>query len=388
MQNFPQHHLKPYLPFSLKMSTVTPKLFQPIKVGRIELQHRIVLAPLGRMRTDTDHVPLLPTVLEYYQQRSRTPGTLLVSEATLIAPQAGGYTNVPGIWSDAQIEAWKQITDAVHAQGSFMNCQIWAMGRTARPEVAAAGGFPYVSASNIPTDRRDVSPRPLTKDEIKQYVELYAQAASNAVNRAGFDGVEIHGANGYLIDQFLQDVSNVRDDEYGGSIENRARFGLDVVKSVVDAVGQDRTSIRLSPWNISQAMGMADPKPTFSYFVSRLVQLFPNLAYLHLIEDYDFDTDLRNEAYGTPGKDNEFIREVWGSRPFITNGGHDLKSAIAAGEKGSIVSFGRQFISNPDLPYKLINSLPLTIYDRTTFYSPGDTSGKGYTDYPFAEVAA
>ncbi|KAL0953037.1 hypothetical protein HGRIS_007239 [Hohenbuehelia grisea] len=370
------------------MTTPTPKLFQPIKVGRLELKHRIVLAPLTRMRTDTDHVPLLPTVLEYYQQRSRTPGTLLITEATLIAPQAGGYTNVPGIWSDAQVNAWKQITDAVHAQGSFINLQLWAQGRTGRPEVLAADGYPYVSASDIPMDRRDVSPRPLTKDEIKEYIDLHGIAASNAVNRAGFDGVEIHGANGYLIDQFLQDVSNTTDDEYGGSIENRARFGLEVVKSVVDAVGQDSTSIRLSPWNIYQGMGMADPKPTFSYFVSRIAEYFRNLAYLHLVEDYDFVSDHRNESYGTPGKDNEFIRDIWGSRPFITNGGHDLKSAIATAEQGNIVAFGRQFISNPDLPYKLINNLPLSIYDRSTFYGPGDASGKGYTDYTFAEVAA
>ncbi|KAL0961059.1 hypothetical protein HGRIS_006047 [Hohenbuehelia grisea] len=332
------------------MATTLPKLFQPIKVGQIELQHRVALAPLTRMRTDTDHVPLLPTVLEYYQQRGRTPGTLLISEATLIAAKAGGYTNVPGIWSDAQISAWKQVTDAVHAEGSYIYLQIWAMGRTGKPEVLAAEGYPYVSASDIPTDRRETAPRPLTKEEIKEYVELFGTAASNAVHKAGFDGVEIHGANGYLVDQFLQDVSNTRTDEYGGSIENRARFGLEVLQIVVNAVGQDRTAIRLSPWNTFQGMGMADPKPTFSHFVKRITELWPNFAYLHLTEEYNFMVDERDAAYPTPGKDNEFIRSIWGERPYVTNGGHDLKSALETAETGAIVAFGRSFISNVSSP--------------------------------------
>jgi NADPH2 dehydrogenase len=250
----------------------TPKLFQPIQVGDLQLEHRVVLAPLTRVRADKKHVHQLPIAQEYYTQRASVPGTLLITEATFIAAQAGGINNVPGIWSDEQVTAWKkvsfshhspnnllictQITESVHAKGSFIYLQLWALGRAASPkQLEEEGSFPYVSSSDIPLSNRpkeDPSPRPLTLSEIKEFVELYATAASNAVHRAGFDGVEIHGANGYLIDQFLQTTSNRRTDDYGGSVENRARFALEVTEAVVKRIGAKKTGIRFSPWGSFQ----------------------------------------------------------------------------------------------------------------------------------------
>ncbi|KAL0952979.1 hypothetical protein HGRIS_007191 [Hohenbuehelia grisea] len=364
-----------------------PKLFQPIKVGNVTLQQRVALAPLTRVKADEEHVPSLPLVQEYYKQRSSSPGTLLITEATFIAPQAGGYTNVPGIWSDKQIEHWKQITDSVHAQGSFIYLQLWALGRAAEKSNLDPEGLPYISASDIPLTYKKDAPRALTKEEIAEYVQLYSQAASNAVNRAGFDGVEIHGANGYLVDQFLQDVSNNRTDEYGGSIENRARFGLEVIEGVVKAVGAERTAIRLSPWNNFQEMRMEDPKPTFAYFVSQIRDLFPNLAYLHVVEARVLGADTREEHTIPAGENNDFIREIWSPRPLVSAGGYDRSLALSVAEqKGDIIAFGRQYISNPDLPLRLQKNLPLSPYDRATFYLAGNFSPLGYTDYPFATV--
>ena len=249
------------------MSSSTSALFSPIRVGNINLQHHIVLAPLTRVRAHADHVPS-PQAPAYYSQRGSAPGTLLVTEATFISQKAGGYDNVPGIYTDAHVEGWKkahciflsdywmradlrpglQVTEAVHEKGSFVFLQLWALGRAAQTEVLAKeNNSPYVSASPIPLPGKPDIPRALTTEEIKEYVATYVAAAQNAI-RAGFDGVEIHGANGYLIDQFLQDVTNQRTDEYGGSIENRARFALEVTDAVVEAVGAERTGFRISPW--------------------------------------------------------------------------------------------------------------------------------------------
>ncbi|KAJ6628272.1 FMN-linked oxidoreductase [Mycena sp. CBHHK59/15] len=366
------------------MNTPKPKLFQPIKLGDILLKHRIVMAPLTRIRADVNHVPL-PHVQEYYVQRASVPGTLLISEATCIAPRAGGSAHIPGIWSEEQIAAWKQIADAVHAQGSFMFLQLWALGRAARPSDLKLEdpSFSYISASDIPLRERqstDIRPRPLTVPEIKGYVELYRIAASNAIHKAGLDGVEIHNANGYLLDQFLQDVSNVRTDDYGGSPENRARFSLEVVDAVVAAVGPKKTGIRISPWNTYQNMGMEDPRPTFAHFVYEIVARHPELAYIHAIEPRVDATVLRPAI--PEGWSNDFLRDIWASpasqRRFISAG--DFSEA-----KDDIIAFGRQFVSNPDLPDRLLYDIPLAAYDRKFFYAPGSSDPKGYTDYPFAE---
>ncbi|KAF8215665.1 hypothetical protein K438DRAFT_1704537 [Mycena galopus ATCC 62051] len=361
------------------------KLFQPTTVGNIELSHRVVFAPTTRFRADAGHAPL-PHVAEYYGQRASTSGSLLISEATFIAPRAGGYRHAPGIWSDEQISAWKAVTDKVHAKGSYMYLQLWALGRTADVEVLAEDGFPYVSASDVPVSGGP-TPRPLSVEEIDEYVQLYAKAASNAVHKAGFDGVEIHGANGYLLDQFLHDGSNTRTDAYGGSIENRARFPLQVVDAVVKAVGQKKTALRVSPWGTVEGMTFVDndPKPTYAYLTTQLRDRFPELAYLHVVEprvDGSQTVDV-NEGYS-----NDFIRDIWGDRHLISAGGYTRETAIAAAEaKGDLIAFGRAYVANPDLPYRLLHAINLTIGNRALYYAPGSLDPKGYTDYPFAAPA-
>lgn len=267
------------------------KLFKPLKVGSTQLDHRVVMAPLTRFRADFDHVPT-DVMAQYYAQRALVPGTLLISEATFISAKAGGYPNIPGLYTDAQLAAWKKVTDAVHAKGSKIYVQLWYLGRAAHPDPVGSGGalpddkFDYehdfVSASDVKMYENGPTPRPLTEDEIAATINDYATAAKNAVEKAGFDGVEIHGAHGYLIDQFTQDTSNKRTDKWGGSIENRARFAIEVARAVVSAVGADRTGIRLSPWARFQGMGMPDPIPQFSYLIHQLRQL--DLAFLHLVE--------------------------------------------------------------------------------------------------------
>ncbi|KAL1752254.1 hypothetical protein FB107DRAFT_250941 [Schizophyllum commune] len=362
-----------------------PKLFQPLKVGAVTLQHRIALAPMTRMRCTPDNVPL-PIVKEYYAQRGSSPGTLLITEATQIAPAAGGMPNIPGIHNDAQIAAWKEVADAVHAKQSFLFMQLWATGRAGVPAIFKAGGHPYVSASSIKLADKDETPRELTKDEIKQYVEWYAQAASNAI-KAGIDGVEIHGANGYLVDQFLQDVSNVRSDEYGGSIENRARFGLEVVDAVVKAVGAERTAIRLSPWSEMQGMGMKDPKPQFAYFIEQLKAQHPSLAYVHLVESRVKGVMTVPPEEYDPTKSNDFIRAIWAPRPLISCGAYSRELAIEIAEKkGDVIAVGRNYISNPDIVERWRNDWQLTPYKRDLFYIPGG-GPEGYLDYPFVTEA-
>ncbi|KAJ7183003.1 hypothetical protein C8R43DRAFT_1101213 [Mycena crocata] len=370
----------------------TSKLFQPIQLGDILLKHRVVMAPLTRFRADKNHVPL-PHVKEYYAQRASVPGTLLITEATFIAPRAGGYDNVPGIWSEEQIVAWKEITDAVHAKGSFIYLQLWALGRAARPSDLKDEdpSLPYVSASDIPLRERpatDIRPRPLSIEEIREYPKLYATAASNAVHKAGFDGVEIHSANGYLLDQFLQDVSNLRTDEYGGSPEKRSRFSLEVVDAVAAAIGPRKTGIRISPWNTYQNMLMQDPKPTFAYLVRQILERQPELAYIHAIEPRIDSTTPR--AIIPEGWSNDFLRDIWVSptsdRRFISAGGYNRPLAFEfADEKDDIIAFGRHFISNPDLPDRILRDIPLNDYNRKMFYAPGSLDPKGFTDYPFAK---
>ncbi|KAJ7886911.1 hypothetical protein B0H13DRAFT_894701 [Mycena leptocephala] len=359
----------------------TPKLFQPLQVGDVELAHRVVFAPVTRYRVDDAHTPL-PHVAEYYEQRASTAGSLLISEATLIAQQAGGAKNTPGIWSDDQIASWKAVTDRVHAKGSFMFLQIWALGRAVQAEILEKENITCVSASDIPLPGGP-TPRPLAINEIKEYMELYAQAAKNAVNKAGFDGVEIHGANGYLIDQFLHDRSNTRTDAYGGSVENRVRFALEVTEAVVKAVGQKKTAFRITPWGTWQDMQIDDPKPTYGHLVTELRNRYPDLAYLHAVEpraDGDGTSTTMKEHHS-----NDFLREIWGDRPFISAGGYTRASGIAAAEeKGDLIAYARPYIANPDLPYRLLHDIALTVGDRALYYAPGSVDPKGYTDYAFA----
>ncbi|KAJ6552264.1 NADH:flavin oxidoreductase/NADH oxidase [Mycena vulgaris] len=365
---------------------MSSQLFQPVNLGPISLNHRVVLAPLTRLKGDANHVPFLPLVKDYYAQRASTPGTLVIAESTLIAAKAGGFPNMPGIWSRDHINAWKEVVEAVHAKGSFIFLQLLALGRSAFPAVLKAEDptFPFVSASDIPVVEGDEKPRPLTVSEIEEYTGLYVQAAKNAME-AGFDGVEIHNANGCILDQFIQDVSNNRTDAYGGSEVKRARFSLEVIKAVAEVVGEDRTAIRFSPWSPLGGMGMANPIPTFSHIVSEIKRLYPKLAYIHLIEPRISGSESVAPSQDNAGQSNDFIRDIWGDRPLISAGGYTRETAIKLAErKNALVAFGRTFIANPDLPLRLEKNIPLHPYDRSTFYLPGQDVPTGYTDQPFA----
>ncbi|KAI0297537.1 hypothetical protein B0F90DRAFT_1739261 [Multifurca ochricompacta] len=370
------------------MTSSLAPLFQPIRVGNLDVQHRIVMAPLTRFRASKAHVhgELAKT---YYGQRAGFPGTLIITEGTFIAPQAAGYANVPGIWNADQIAGWKAITDVVHAKGSFIFLQLWALGRAADAAILKEDGdFDLVAPSPIPlidnytpVKKEPVVPRELTVSEIKEYTQLYSKAASNAIE-AGFDGVEIHSANGYLLDQFLQDVTNKRTDNYGGSVENRLRFPLAVVDAVVKAVGAERTAIRLSPWSKFQSMGMKDPLPTFTTLVERIRDTHPNLAYIHVIAprtNVYFEESLSKEnQHGT----NDPIRKAWGDRPYIAAGGLD-RGDVGSLDRSGTGGLGRgDAIEIPDLPLRLKENVALTPYNRDTFYTP--EAAAGYIDYPFS----
>jgi NADPH2 dehydrogenase len=254
LSTYTSHGSKTTLRTLLTGPTMTAVLFTPIQVGRMNLKHRIVLAPLTRFRAHQTHVPG-PHAATYYAQRGSVPGTLLISEATYISQAAGGMDFVPGIYTQDHVEGWRKVTDAVHEKGSFIFCQLWALGRAAFPDVLLKeNNSPFVSASPVPLSTSPtVVPHALTEPEIRAYIENYIAAARNAI-AAGFDGVEIHGANGYLIDQFLQEVSNHREDDWGGSVEKRARFAIEVVDALVKEVGAERVGIRLSPWSPFQGM--------------------------------------------------------------------------------------------------------------------------------------
>ncbi|KAI1170503.1 NADH:flavin oxidoreductase/NADH oxidase family protein-like protein [Nemania sp. FL0916] len=354
------------------------RLFKPLRIGNIEVQHRIGMAPLTRLRATADGVPV-PLMKEYYSQRASVPGTLLISEATAVSfSGSGGFSNAPGLWTDAQVDGWRTITDEVHSKGSYIFAQIVAGGRAAKADISARLGLEVVGPSAIPIDADAAVPRSMTIEEIEKSIQDFVTAAENAI-KAGFDGVELHGANGYLIDQFIQDVSNQRDDRYGGSVENRSRFVVEVMEAVSRAIGPERVGLRLSPWSTFQSMKMADPVPQFSDIVKKAGAL--NLAYLHFIEARVSGSD---DTARTGGLD--FVYDLWNG-PLLVAGGHTPATARALVEeehpdKDILVVFGRQFISNPDLVYRIKEGLELNPYDRNTFYTP---SSAGYVDYAFSQ---
>ncbi|OJJ05551.1 hypothetical protein ASPVEDRAFT_45071 [Aspergillus versicolor CBS 583.65] len=355
-------------------------LFQPLRIGTVELQHRVVMAPLTRLRADSQHVQL-PIATTYYEQRASVPGTLIIAEATQISAAQGGVPHGPGIWSEPQIQAWKKITDAIHARGSYAFCQLIALGRAADPATLKQDGdYDLLAPSAIPIDptRPDYTPKELSLEQITEAVQNFAAAAKNAV-RAGFDGVEIHGANGYLVDQFLQDVTNQRSDLWGGSVPNRARFAVEVAKAVVDAVGPEKVGFRISPWNTWQGMKMVNPIPQFTYLVEQLKEL--KLAYLHIIESRVINNVDTEKTEGI-----ETFLDIWGkTSPVLVAGGYNatnFDTAFVDYKNNDIaVVFGRHFLANPDLPNRIRLGLPLNKYDRDTFYTPMQENG--YTDYPF-----
>jgi len=336
------------------------------------------MAPLTRFRATDDRVPT-PLMKEYYGQRASVPGTLIITEGTFTSPSAcGGFANAPGVWSKDQVAAWRTITDEVHRKGCFIFCQLFAMGRAADVQVAKKEGADIVGPSAIPIEGGAPIPRPMTIEEIKQSIQDFATAAENAIS-TGFDGVECHGANGYLADQFIQDVSNKRDDEYGGSVENRSRFFNEIMNAVVEAVGAERVGLRLSPWSPFQGMRMKNPIPQFADIIDKASQL--NLAYLHLVESRISGSE---DYEGIEGLD--FAYKLW-SGPLLVAGGYNLEDAQKLvdeeyPDKNIVVIFGRYFLANPDLVYRIKEGLELSAWERETFYI--NDSPVGYVDYPFS----
>lgn len=350
-------------------------LFTPLKLGDLELPNRIVMAPMTRNRAPQTIATSM--MAEYYAQRASAG--LIISEGSQISPSAVGYPATPGIHSEAQVAGWRLVTDAVHARGGRIFAQLWHCGRISHPDllggetpVSSSAVKPNVMAITTSGKQEPVTPRALEKDEIAKIVSTYAQAACNAL-AAGFDGVEIHAANGYLIDQFLRDGCNCRNDAYGGSIANRCRFLLEVTQAVVDAVGAARTGVRLSPWQPFNDMFDSDPPALFSHAIRELDRL--GLAYLHL-------TEMGRESPGMAGPpcDLAQLRSLWHG-VFITNGGYDKARANAAIANGlaDAIAFGVPFIANPDLVERLRRDAPLNAADPKTFYRGGE---KGYLDYP------
>lgn len=351
-------------------------LFDAYTLGSLTLTNRIVLAPLTRNRAGTGLVPS-QFAATYYSQRASAG--LLITEATQISAQAQGYQDTPGLYTQAQIDGWRLVTDAVHAKGGKIFVQLWHVGRISHVDLQPDGAAP-VAPSAIRAESKtfvnngfaDVSePRALELDELPGIVNDFRQAAANAI-AAGFDGVEIHGANGYLLEQFLKDGANQRTDAYGGSIENRARLVLEVVKAVVEEIGAERTGIRISPVSPANGISSSEPQAQFDYLVEQLDAL--DIVYLHVVE-------------GTTGGPRDVVPFDFGSlrkrfkNTYLANNGYDLQLATARLNEGKadLFAFGRPFIGNPDLVERLQTGVELASFDPSTLYGGG---AKGYIDYP------
>ncbi|ABN67049.1 NAPDH dehydrogenase (old yellow enzyme) (EPB1) [Scheffersomyces stipitis CBS 6054] len=374
------------------------KLFEPIKVGRNNIGHRVVFAPTTRYRALKDHTPS-DLQLEYYDARSKFPGTLITTEATFSSEQGGLFDNIPGIYTDRHTAAWKKINERIHANKSFSSIQLWFLGRVGNPKLLKEAGLPFVSASDVywNEDSKKLAEevgnplRPLTKEEIKDIIyNKYTIAAKNALE-AGFDYVEIHSAHGYLLDQFLQPSTNHRTDEYGGSIENRARFVLELVDHLIPIVGADRLAIRISPWakfqNMKAEEDVVHPITTFSYLVNELQRRADagnQLAYISVVEprvQASYDVDV-NAQVG----DNSFISKIWkgilikaGSYTYDAPEFTTLRTDLA--DNRTLVGFSRYFTSNPDFVKRLRDGLELTPYVRDTFYTRDNWGYNTWNEY-------
>jgi N-ethylmaleimide reductase len=354
-------------------------LLTPVKLGRYTLANRIAMAPMTRARAANSGQT--PTALhaEYYAQRAGAG--LIIAEASQISPHGVGYINTPGIHTDSQIEGWRQVTEAVHASGGRIFLQLWHVGRVSHPDFHA-GESPVAPSAINPESKAytpegfktTVMPRALTTREVEATVRDYIRAGENAI-RAGFDGVELHGANGYLIEQFLRDSSNTRDDRYGGSVANRGRFLFEIVEGLSETIGSDRVGVRLSPAGVGNIAPDSDTASLYDFVIGVLDSY--QLAYLHLIEapsDSPALTDTPDESVTAR------YRTLWHGT-LIANNGYDREhgnAAIAEG-RADVIAYGRAFISNPDLPERFRHEARLVCPDRETMYGSG---AEGYTDYP------
>ncbi|MCL1468269.1 alkene reductase [Argonema galeatum] len=354
-------------------------LLSPVKLGRYELPNRIVMAPLTRMRAAAGNVPTYLNVT-YYEQRASAG--LIIAEATQVSPQGAGYPNTPGIYSPEQVGGWRLVTDAVRDRKGLIFLQLWHVGRISHPSLQPGGELPVAPSAIAPEGeaitfqgpKPFVTPRALETAEIPDIVEQYRKGAENAL-AAGFDGVEIHSANGYLLDQFLQDGTNKRTDKYGGSIENRARLLLEVTEAVVSVWGSDRVGVRLSPSGTFNSMHDSNPEALFSYVGSALNRL--DLAYLHIVEPRIAGNETVEDNTSNLGV--RYFRPIFNGT-LMAAGGYDREegNAVLAAGDADLVAYGRLFIANPDLPERFALNAPLNEPDRSTFY--GGTA-IGYTDY-------
>lgn len=358
--------------------TPTPTVFSPVQLGALTLPNRILMAPLTRCRAEAGNVPG-PLNAEYYGQRSSAG--LIIAEATSVSPRGFGYPNTPGIFTEAQVAGWKLVTDRVHAAGGRMFLQLWHVGRVSHPSYQPNGDLPVAPSAIAPRGKvftgaamaDYVTPRALELSEIPAIIEEYRHGARLA-REAGFDGVEIHNANGYLLDQFLRDGTNTRTDRYGGSVANRARLSLEVTEAVVSVWGADRVGIRLSPGGVFNDMQDSNPLETFGHLLRELSPM--GLAYAHITR-----VTAQDIAHGArDGVGPKELRSQFRG-PVITAGGFGLDSgnqAIAEGWADAI-AYGVPFLANPDLPKRFKTGAALNVPDESTFYAPG---AKGYTDYP------
>jgi N-ethylmaleimide reductase len=363
------------------MSTPT-KLFEPFELGPITLANRFVMAPLTRNRAIPPGMVPNPLAIDYYGQRASAG--LLITEASQVSQQGQGYQDTPGIYSKEQVEAWRKVTDRVHERGGKIFIQIWHVGRVSHTALQPGGGAPVAPSAIRAKGKTFVSgtftdisePRALELSEIPGIIEDFRRGTVNAL-AAGFDGVEIHGANGYLLDQFAKDGANKRDDLYGGAIPNRARLMLEVAAAVVSEAGAERTGIRISPVTPSNDISDSNPQPLFEHIVDQLNAL--QLAYIHVIEG----------ATGGPRDNTQFDYASLRKRfdgAYIANNGYDFELATKVLAEGAadLIAFGKPFISNPDLVERLKKGAALNEWDKTTFYGGG---AKGYTDYPMLQAA-
>ncbi len=365
------------------MTTQDSPFLKPVQAGDITLANRVVMAPLTRMRTVKDNVPT-PLMATYYAQRAGAG--LIVSEATQVTPYGVGYPATPGIHSPEQVASWRQVTDAVHAKGGKMVLQLWHVGRISHRSLLPGGAQPVAPSAIKPEggtfgpDWKPVAfetPRALETAEIPALIEDFRKGAINA-KAAGFDGVEVHGANGYLLDQFLQSGSNTRTDQYGGSIENRARLLLEVVDAAIGVWGKGRVGVRLSPYGTFNDMRDDDPPALFGYVAEQLSAR--SIAYIHVIEPRASLAGGGDGVVEGAPETAKLLRAKF-KGTLISAGGYTRDTALKAlGENtADAIAFGRLFIANPDLPQRLAAGADLNRYDRATFYGGAE---KGYTDYP------
>lgn len=363
-------------------------LFDPLQAGALHLSNRIAMAPCTRNRSPGG-VPRAMNV-RYYEQRAGAG--LIITEGTAISHQGQGYAHVPGLYEAAQLAGWRQVTDAVHARGGRIVTQIWHVGRVSHVALQPGGAAPVAPSAVTAVSRTYVvdadgqghflptsEPRALRSEELPALVQSFADAARNAVEVAGFDGVEIHGANGYLIEQFIKDGANLRTDDWGGSIEHRIRFAVEVARAVADAVGGDRVGIRLSPVTPSNGIHESQPQAVYDRLAQALGPL--GLAYIHVVEGA---TGGPREVEGSPFDYAAFkraYRDAGGRGAWMVNNGYTRDMALRAVESGAadIVAFGKDYIANPDLAERLRRNAALNAWDKASFYG-GDE--KGYTDYP------